>query len=307
MLKEVLIFIIGCAVLVKSAEYAVRAVTHLARWLRLTEFVTSFILVAFVSSLPEIIISITSAIQGDPSIGLGALLGGNIADLTLILGLVTLAAHPIRVHSRIVKNDLYLGALCMLPIILGLNGILSRLDGVILIAAGIGFMIILIRERGHFTKPYENRDHYLKNFLILAASVACMVISANLIVSSSEDLALGIGVPAILIGLVLVALGTTLPEFIFSLQSVRKGHSEMAIGDLWGTVIVDACIGVGITALIMPIAVNFMILSLIGIFTLFAVVFSLVFMRTDGILTKNEAATLILLYVAFVVSQFFLR
>jgi cation:H+ antiporter len=307
MIKEVVLFVVGCFVLIKSAEYAVKAVSHLARFLRLTEFVTSFILVAFVSSMPETIISIISALQGDPSIGLGALLGGNIADLTLILGLVTLAAHPIRVHSRIVKKDLYLGALCMLPILLGMNGLLSRLDGIILICAGIGFMIILVRERGHFHKPFENHDHYLKNFLILLVSVGLMVSSAYVIVQSSEAMALGIGVPAILIGLVLVALGTTLPEFMFSLQSVRKGHSEMAIGDLWGTVIVDACIGVGITALIMPIAVNLVLLSVIGIFTLFAVVFSLVFMRTDGVLSKNEAMTLILFYVAFVVAQFFMR
>jgi cation:H+ antiporter len=307
MIKEVVLFVVGCLVLIKSAEYSVKAVSHLAKFLRLTEFVTSFILVAFVSSMPEAIISIISALQGDPSIGLGTLLGGNIADLTLILGLVTLAAHPIRVHSRIVKKDLYLGVLCMLPILLGMNGLLSRLDGIILIGAGIGFMVILVRERGHFHKPFQNHDHYLKNFLILLASVGLMISSAYVIVKSSEAMALGIGVPAILIGLVLVGLGTTLPEFIFSLQSVRKGHSEMAIGDLWGTVIVDACIGVGITALIMPIAVNLVLLSVIGIFTLFAVVFSLVFMRTDGVLSKNEAMTLILFYVAFVVAQFFMR
>ncbi len=307
MFKEVLIFIIGCIVLVKSAEYAVKAVSHLARFLKLTEFVTSFILVAFVSSLPETFIAVISAIEGNPSIGLGTLLGGNIADLTLILGLVALAAHPIKVHNRIIKKDLYLGALCMLPIILGLNGVLSRIDGIILIAAGLIFMFILLKERQYFHKTYENRDHYLKNTLVLIASIAAMLFSAHYIVLSSEALAIGIGVPAILIGLVLVALGTTLPEFTFSLQSVRRGHPEMAIGNLWGTVIVDACIGVGITAIIAPIAVNLYVLSIIGIFTLFAVVFSLIFMRTDGILSKNEAITLIFFYLAFVVAQILLR
>jgi cation:H+ antiporter len=307
MYKEVIIFIIGCIVLVKSAEYAIKSVSHLARWLRLTEFTTSFLVVAVVSSLPEIIISVISALKGNPSIGIGTLLGGNIADLTLILGLVTLAAHPVRVHSRIIKKDLYLGALCMLPIILGLNGILSRLDGIILIAAGIIFMLILLKEREYFHKPFQDKDHYLKNGLVFLVSIAVMIVSAHFIVSSSETLAIGIGVPAILIGLVLVALGTTLPEFTFSLQSVRNGHSEMAIGDLWGTVIVDACLGVGLTALIAPIAINLYILSIIGIFTLFAVVFSLIFMRTDGILTKNEALTLIFFYLAFVVAQILLR
>ena len=307
MYKEVLIFLIACFVLVKSAEYAVKTVAQLARFFRLTEFVTSFILVAFISSLPEIFISVMSALGGNPSIGLGTLLGGNIADLTLILGLITLAGHPIRVHSSIIKKDLYLGALCLLPIILASNGILSRLDGAILVITGIVFLIILLKERQYFHKPYNGRDHWSKYILILAASVAFMLLSAHFVVKSSEALALSIGVPAILIGLVLVALGTTLPEFIFSLQSVRRGHADMAIGDLWGTVIVDACIGVGITALITPIAVNLFVLSIVGIFTAFAVFFSLAFMRTDGILTKNEALALVLFYIGFVVVQIFLR
>jgi cation:H+ antiporter len=307
MYQEVLIFIIGCIVLVKSAEYAVKAVSHLARFFRLTEFTTSFIIIAFVSSLPEGFISVISALKGDPSIGLGTLLGGNIADLTLILGLIALAGHPIKVHSGIIKKDLYLGALCMLPILLGLNGILSRLDGIILLSSGIIFMIILLREREYFHKPYQDKDHYLKSALMLALCIALMIASAHFIVSSSEALALGIGVPAILVGLVFVALGTTLPEFTFALQSVRKGHSDMAIGDLWGTVIVDACIMVGITALIMPIAVNLYILALVGVFTLFSVVFSLLFMRTDNTLTKNEAMTLIFFYIAFVVAQILIQ
>ena len=307
MYQEVLIFIIGCIVLVKSAEHAVKAVAHLARFFKLTEFTTSFIIVAVVSSLPEGFISVISALKGNPSIGLGTLLGGNIADLTLILGLIGLAGHPIKIHSGIIKKDLYLGALCMLPILLGLNGVLSRLDGIILILAGIIFMFILLKEREYFHKQFQNHDHFLKNALILALCIALMLASAGFIVNSAEALALGIGVPAILVGLVIVALGTTLPEFTFSLQSVRKGHSDMAVGDLWGTVIVDACIGVGITALIMPIAVNLYILSIIGVFTLFAVVFSLLFMRTDNTLTKNEAMTLIFFYIAFVVAQILLQ
>ncbi len=307
MLKEVLIFIVGCFLLVKSAEYAVKSVAHLARYLRLTEFVTSFILVAFVSSLPEGFISIIAALGGDPSIGVGTLLGGNIADLTLILGLVALAGHPVRIHSSIIKKDLYFAALMLLPIILGLNGVISRVDGIILISAGIIFMLVLLREREYFHKPYEIKDHWIKHLAVFAISLTVMLFAANYIVDSTHSLALGLGIPSLLIGLVLVALGTTLPEFTFALQSVRSGHADLAIGDLLGTVVVDATIIMGITAIISPIAINVMLLSIIGVFTLFAVAFSLLFMRTDGILSKNEAMALVLFYVAFVVVQILLR
>jgi cation:H+ antiporter len=307
MLKEVIIFIIGCIVLVKSAEYAVKATARLARFFRLTEFVTSFILVAFVSSLPEGFISVISAIKGDPSIGAGTLLGGNIADITLILGLVALAGNPIKIHSSIVKRDLYFVILMLLPIILGLNGIISRMDGIILLAAGSIFMLVLLKEREYFHKPYDGKDHWFKQIFIFLISIGFMLLSAHFIVQSTHTIALGLNIPSLLIGLVLVALGTTLPEFTFSLQSVRKGHGDLAIGDLLGAVVVDACIIMGITALITPIVVNVLILSIIGIFTLFAIVFALAFMRTDGILSKNEALTLVLFYIAFIVVQILLR
>lgn len=307
MFKEVIIFIVACLVLVKSAEYAVKSVEHIARFLRLTEFVTSFLLVAFVSSMPEGFISIISAIKGDPGIGVGALLGGNIADLTLILGLVTLAGHPVKIHSSIIKKDLYFAVLLLLPIILGLNGVISRIDGAILLAAGTGFLITLLKEREYFHKPFQMKDHWIKHFLIFGISIAIMLLSAHFIVQSSHSLAISIGIPSILIGLVLVALGTTLPEFTFSLQSVRAGHGDMAVGDLLGTVVVDACITMGIVALISPIAVNLLILSIVGIFTFFAVIFALLFMRSDGMLTKNEALTLVFFYIAFVVAQILMR
>lgn len=307
MYKEVIIFIIGCIALVKSAEYAVKAVAHIARFFRMTEFVTSFILVAVVSSLPEAFISIISAIKGDPSIGIGTLLGGNIADLTLILGLVALAGHPIKIHSSIIKKDLYFVGLTLLPILLAINGELSRIDGFILLAAGVIFMIVLLKERAYFHKPYEDHNHWIRNFVVFLVSITIMLLSAHFIVQSSHALAIQLSIPSVLIGLVLVALGTTLPEFTFSLQSIKKGHSDLAIGNLLGTVVVDACIIMGITALISPIAVNLVILSLVGVFTAFAIIFALIFMRTDNMLSKNEALTLVLFYIAFVVAQILIR
>jgi len=307
MLKEVLIFLVACMVLIKSADYTIKAIGQLARHFRLTEFVTSFMLVAFVSALPEFFIGIMSAIQGAPNIGLGTMLGGNIADLTLILGLVGLAGGQVRVKSSIIKKDMYLGMLCLLPILLALNGTLSRFDGAILIFAGIAFLVILLKERAYFTKSFEARNKALKNTTMLILGIVFLLGSAHFIVQSTKSLAIGIGAPPIIMGLILVALGTTLPEFIFSLRSVRKGHADMAIGDLWGTVIIDATIGIGIIAMIAPITINIFIMGLIGVFTAFAVFFALAFMKTDGFLSKNEAMTLVLFYVGFVIVQILIR
>ncbi|PIN75761.1 hypothetical protein COV18_02850 [Candidatus Woesearchaeota archaeon CG10_big_fil_rev_8_21_14_0_10_37_12] len=307
MLQEVIIFLIACLCLVKSAQYAVTAVSHLARFFRLTEFVTSFILVAVISSLPETFIGIIAALKGDAGMSFGTIFGGTIADLTLVLGLIALAGNPIKIESSIIKKDLYFIILTILPIFLGLNGVISRIDGVILLLAGIIFIITLLKERQYFHKEYFDGNHALKQGTLLLISLAVLLVSSHFIVETANIFAVGLGVPTLIIGLVVVALGTTLPELTFSLQSIRKGNASLAIGDILGSVVVDACILLGIIALIQPITISLFSLSLVGVFLAFAIIFSLLFMRTDGILSKNEAMALIFFYIAFVVVQVIVR
>ncbi len=304
MYQEVIVFLIACAILIKSSSYVVKAVTHLARALNATEFVTSFILIAFVSSLPEAFISIVSAFEGDPSIGIGTLLGSNIADLTLILGIVGLAGRKLKIHSNIVQKDLFFIGLVTLPIILGLNGTLSRIDGAILVLAGIVFAIILIKEKMYFHERKKEYDQTLKTILILTASLAFMLLAAHAIVWSAHSLAIGLGVSSIIIGLVFTALGTTVPELTFSLQSIKKNHTSLALGDLLGVVVIDATIMVGLTALIAPIKLNLLIFGVIGVFTAFAAIFAMLFMKSGKLLSQEESLTLIFFYIAFVVAQF---
>lgn len=303
MLQDVLVFIIASLVLIKSASSAVKSVTHVAQFFRLTEFVTSLVIVAGISALPETLIGIVSVIEGDPSLGFGTLLGSNVADLTLILGLVALAGKSLKIHSSIVRWDVFFAGLVVLPILLGLDGTVSRLDAIVLLIAGLGFMLILLREKVQFRKPFSDGNHVVKSIVVFLLSMICMLGAAYFVVGSSHALAIGLGVPSIIIGVVLTALGTTLPEFTFSLASIRKGRSDLAVGDLLGVVVVDATIVVALMALISPIVVSVSLLSVIGAFTALAAVFSVLFMRSGGRVTSNEAYLLVFLYVAFLVVQ----
>lgn len=307
MYQEVIVFLLACVVLIKSSAYVVKAVAHLARALNATEFVTSFILIAFVSTLPEAFISILSAFEGDPSIGIGTLLGSNIADLTLILGIVGLAGKSIKIESSVIRKDFFFVGLTVLPILLGLNGTLSRIDGIILVLAGIIFAIVLIKEKIYFHYQHKEKNQILKNLIILAISMALMLLSAQGIVWSAHSFAIGLGVSSLIIGLVFTALGTTVPELTFSLQSINKKHTSLALGDILGVVVVDATIMVGLTALIMPITLNLFIFGIVGVFTAFAAVFAMLFMRSGKVLTQEESMALIFFYVVFVATQFLLK
>ena len=307
MYQEVIVFLVACVVLYKSGAYAVKAVAHLARVMHATEFVTSFILIAFVSSLPEAFISIVSAIKGDPSLGIGTLLGSNIADLTLILGIVGLAGKRLPIHSSIIRRDIFFVALTILPVLLGLDGTLSRIDAVALITAGIAFVYVLMKERPYFHEEHHEYNHLAKSITVLIVSLTLLLLSANAIVWSTHSLAIGLGVSSILIGLVFTALGTTLPELTFSLQSIKKKHASLALGDILGVVVVDATIMVGITALIAPITLNLAIFGIIALFTVFAAVFAMLFMRSGEKLNQEESLALIFFYLAFVLVQFLMR
>lgn len=308
MIKEVLIFILCSILLVKAAQYAVRSVGKLARVMRLTEFITAFILVAIISALPETFIAVLAALEGAPTMGAGTLLGSNVADLTIILGLVGLAGHPVRVRSSLIKRDLWLAAIVLLPIILALiGGELSRIDGAILVAAGTGFIILMIKEQKYFHKPFKEKNHWIFQLGVFITSLGIMIIAAHFIVTSSVGIATALQIPNLLVGVILVALGTTLPELTFSLRAVKEGHSEAGIGDLLGVVVVDATLVMGIVALVSPFTINIFLWSVIGVFTAFAVGFALLFMKTDSVLSKNESMALILFYVAFVIAQILIR
>lgn len=308
MLKEVAIFVICSFLLIKAAQYAVRSVGKLSRAMHLTEFVTAFLLVAVISALPETFIALLAAIDGVPTIGAGTLLGSNVADLTLILGLVGLAGHPVRVRSSMIKRDLWLAAIVLLPIILALiGGQLSRIDGAILVAAGVAFIILMLREQKYFHKPFREKNHWVFQLGIFIASLGLMLITAHFIVDSSVAIATQLEVPKLIVGVILVALGTTLPELTFSIRAVKAGHGEAGIGDLLGVVVVDATIVMGLVALVAPFTINVFLWSIIGVFTAIGVAFALLFMKTDSFLSKNESMTLILFYIAFVITQFLLR
>lgn len=308
MLKEVAIFVICSFLLIKAAQYAVRSVGKLSRAMHLTEFVTAFLLVAVISALPETFIAVLAAIEGSPTIGAGTLLGSNVADLTLVLGLVGLAGHPVRVRSSMIKRDLWLAAIVLLPIILALiGGKLSRIDGAILVTSGAAFIIWMLREQKYFHKPFREKNHWVFQLGIFLASLGLMLITAHFIVDSSVVIAAQLEVPKLIVGVILVALGTTLPELTFSIRAVKAGHAEAGVGDLLGVVVVDATIVMGIVALVAPFTINIFLWSVIGVFTAMGVAFALLFMKTDSFLSKNESMALILFYVAFVITQFLLR
>lgn len=307
-IQNILIFAVACLILVKSSQFAVKSIANIARSLKISEFITSFLIAGIISTFPEMFVGIVSALNGVSDIGWGTVIGANVADLTIVIGLVALIGGNIYVGSRTFKYDIFYIMLAALPIILAIDGNLSRLDGVVLIIICAVFLMHMIQESYRFHKIENKKGNRLfVNSLVFIASVTVLFFAANAVVEYALKLAIDFLVPEIFIGLVLISIGTTLPEFTFALRALKSGYGELAIGDILGNVIIDASLVIGIVAVINPIEISFLIVALTGFFMVLSMFMVITFLERDKGLTKKDAVMLIFIYILYLISNFFIK
>ena len=305
MINNLFIFTVALLIVIKGATLATTYAARLAEHYRLSKYTVGFIVVAIISILPETFISISSAFAEIPSFGLGMLFGSNIADLTLVFAIIILLAdRGLKIESKILKNDAVYPFILLLPLVLGWNGHFSRLEGVALIIAGAVFYWLALRNDIGGKIHLDNGNGKIKNFLLLLFSMALLLIGSHFTVTSAISLASYIGINPILIGMLIVGLGTTMPELFFSLKSVKKQDDSLAVGDILGTVLADATIVVGILALIHPFFFPQKIIYITGAFMVVASFLLFYFMRSGRTISKREAYLLFAFWLMFVIVEF---
>ena len=306
---DLILFFLFLAIAIKGADYSIKHSTKIARVLKFPEFIVSFFIIAIISVLPEAIISIISAFEGVPELGLGTLLGSNVADLTLVFGIVALFSKTgIQVKSKILQNNMFYLILLLFPLILGLDGKFSRIDGAVLVLLGLIFFARIYHQSHKFSKKLykEKRSNILKEIIFLILSLNLLLIGAYFTVEYATSFAEKTNLPQVIIGITIIAFGTCLPELIFSIKAVKKNHDELALGDVLGTVITDATIILGLVALISPFSYAVHNIYTLGGAMFISGLFVVIFMRSDKTIKKGEGVILILAYILFVILQFFI-
>ena len=308
MIQNLFILSVALFLLIKGAMLATKYAVRLAENFQLSKYVVGLIIVAVISILPETFIAINSSLAGIPAFGLGTLFGSNVADLTLVFVIIiVLSGRNIKIESKILKNNIIYPFLFLIPIILGFDGYYSRLEGSALIVAGLVFYYFAFRnglDNSSFIKKDGKR---FKNAIFLIASMALLLIGAHFTVSSAVNLAHNLGITPILIGMLVVGVGTTIPELLFSLQAVKKHDDSLAIGDVLGTVLADATVVVGIIALLNPFFFPQKIIYVTGTFMLLAAFILSYFMRTGKTISKKEAVFLFIFWIIFVLTEYFVN
>lgn len=311
-----LIFLISCVVVIKSASLTIKALVKIAKFLKWSEFFVSFLLMAIATSLPELFVGITSAIHGIPQLSFGNIIGSNIINLTLVISIaVLLGGKLVADNLTTQRTTIYTALAALLPLLLMLDGKISRIDGVLLLVV-LGFYLRWIfkmknkfkeKFNNFIDKTEESTIFFLKDLTMFFVGVLLLILSSEGIVWTSSKMAISLGIPAVVIGTVLVALGTNLPEIIFSIKAIKMGHKGMVLGNLMGSVIFNSTLVLGITVLISPLKIFAFSPYVVGIaFTIFVVLFFRLFIKSKQSISKKEALLLLAIYLTFIATQFVL-
>ena len=309
---DVIIFLVSCVVLVFAGSWLVKSLSKIAYFLHMSEFVIGFIVMAFSTSIPELFVGITSAMAKNSALALGTVIGANIADLTFVIGIAIILAGNIKIESKKTQKDaLYMVFIAALPIVLMLVGNeLSRIDGLILITVFLFYMYHLIKERRGFKKEVEERvKHWdiVLNVVIFILSLVLLFLSANFVVDYATKISLELLLPPILVGLFIIAIGTTLPELTFNIQAVIKKHPEMALGDTMGSVVINSTLVLGVTSVIYPITANFLLFFSSALLMLVIAFIFATFVESGKKLYLKEGIALVLLYIFFIMIEFYIK
>lgn len=307
------IFIISCLVLVYSGTKAVQSLTRIAKFFGWREFTASAVLMAIVTSTPEIFVGISSAVGQIPSLSFGDVFGSNIIGLTIVIGVGAFLAKGLRFQGRVLQRAAFdAGIISFLPLLLILDKKLSRIDGIVLLLVFVFYFRRLLSREKSFTKilTYAFKEDqagfkmFLKNLAIFFGAIFLLLLSAQGIVFSARNLAVTFNISLVFFGALFVALGTSLPEITFGIKSIIMGRKEMIIGDVLGSLVVNATLVLGLVALICPFEIANLSPYFVGIvFTTITSVLFMIFSKTHEIISKKEAISLFSIYIIFALFQ----
>ncbi|MFA5715602.1 MAG: hypothetical protein WC998_07675 [Candidatus Paceibacterota bacterium] len=316
-LLYIFVFLASSLAFYFSGEIIVKSLIRIAKFLGWKEFVVSFLVMAFIGSLPNLFVGISSALHGIPQLSFGDVLGGNVIDLTLSVALAAFfAKEGIPAKSKTIHTTLLFTIIAAaLPVFLIWDGILSRADGIIMIVLFFIYVGWLFSKKERFSKTCEDGSSPTQSFkasfwgifkIILCLSV--FAVASEGIVRSAKYFADTFNWPIVLIGIFIVGLCNCAPEIFFAISAARKQMEWMVLGDLMGTIVAPATLVLGIVALIKPIEINdFSPFGIARIFLFIAIFFFFFFIKNDSKISKKEAVFLLFIYIAFIIAEVFAR
>ena len=312
----IIILAVSFYILVWSCKILVVSLSFMARFLEVSEYVLAFVLMAVVTSLPEFFVGISSALSDKPQISLGNIIGANIINVTLAVALVAIFARAIKITSdESQRSSFVAAAIAMSPVIFILDGIISRTDGIILVSLFLIYIVYLIKKSRKDYKIYNSVSRDVKDlkdfFGNMGKFIAGLIVifgSSAIIIWSVTNIAITLNFSLFIVGLILVAIGTTLPEITFGIRSVLSGKDSMAFGNVLGSTVANSALILGVVAILSPIHINNfkIVFSSLAMMSLSLITFALM-VRYKKAITYKHGIILIFFYIIFLGLEFLLK
>lgn len=270
-LLTTVLFLVGIVLLTAGAEVLVRGASHLSVAAGISPLVVGLTVVAYATSAPELAVSVQASLAGQAGVATGNIIGSNIANILLILGLSAVAA-PLVVHQQVVRLDVPLMVLVSVVVLLmSQDGMVSTLEGVVLVLGAVIFTIFVIRKSRRETREivaeYEQEfgvaeterrgaKRMARDVLLIVVGLIMLLVGARMLVSAATTTAVALGVSEVVIGLTIVAVGTSLPELATSLVASIRGERDIAVGNIVGSNLFNLLFVLGSSAVVVPVGIR---------------------------------------------------
>lgn len=300
-ITTVVLLLLGFVLLIKGADYFVEASSSIAKVLRVPSIIIGLTIVAFGTSAPELAVSTTASLVGNNEIAVGNVIGSNIFNLLVVLGACG-AIRPFAVRLRWDFAASILVAAALLLMIVR-DQYVSRPEAFILLGMFVVFLVLTVRDA--LINRVEAQEEFkalppLKCAVYIVGGIAAIVWGGDLVVKSASDIALAFGLSQTLVGLTVVALGTSLPELVTSVVASRKGENGLALGNVIGSNIFNILMVLALSAAVSPIAVNRMAIVDAACLIAFSVI-TWFLARSKQRISRLEGGVMLLMYTLYLV------
>ena len=298
--------VVGFILLIKGADYFVDGSSSVAKKLKVPSLIIGMTIVAMGTSLPECSVSISAALAGKNGLAISNAVGSNIFNLMVVCGFCTLFC-PLAVDKKTLKKEFPFSVLVAIILLIlgGIGMILGRVDGIILLVVFAGFLYSMVSSAKKARAEGENTEEYKilpvsKCILFIIGGIAAIVLGGNLVVDSASTIAANFGMSDTLIGLTVVAFGTSLPELVTSAVAAKKNEVDMALGNVIGSNIFNILLVLGVSAAISPVVfameniIDIIVLVVMSIIVLF-------FAWSKQKIVRSEGIIMLVMYAAYMV------
>ena len=299
---QFVLLIVGFVFLIKGSDFFVDGASSIASLLKIPTIIVGLTIVALGTSAPEAAVSITSSLTGSNALAVSNVIGSNMFNILMVIGIAALLGELV-MEKQVLEKDLpfLIGITLLWAVFIVIGWDITNIEGIILLAimvAYIAYLVYSTKKSGGATEVEKPKYSLPYSIIFILVGLAGIVIGGDLVVDSASAIAIAFGMSETLVGLTIVAIGTSLPELVTSLTALRKGENQMVIGNVIGSNIFNILFVLGASSAISAIPLDSGMLIDV-ILMIFVTVLCFIFGKTQEKYDKKEGAILVILFIAY--------